>query len=140
MNRLTIRDEYDYINDKQGGAFVYGGVNFCGDCYVGEVIDKLAEYEDLEEQGLLLKLPCKVGYTVFCIYSRWTKCSAYNEEKDEYRCQGCECECDSRKEKYISEQKAYSIDWIITNLQAFGKTVFLTYKEAEEKLKELQSK
>lgn len=28
-------------------------------------IDKLAEYEDLEEQGLLLKLPCKVGDTLY---------------------------------------------------------------------------
>ena len=28
-------------------------------------IQKLAEYEDLEEQGLLLKLPCKVGDTVY---------------------------------------------------------------------------
>ena len=26
---------------------------------------KLKEYEDLEEQGLLLKLPCKVGDTAF---------------------------------------------------------------------------
>ena len=35
------------------------------DCYT-----KLAEYEDLEEQGKLLKLPCKVGDTVYVI----TKC------------------------------------------------------------------
>lgn len=26
-----------------------------------EAMEKLARYEDLEEQGLLLKLPCKVG-------------------------------------------------------------------------------
>ena len=28
---------------------------------------KLAEYEDLEEQGLLLRLPCEVGDTVYAI-------------------------------------------------------------------------
>ena len=28
---------------------------------------KLAEYEDLEEHGLLLRLPCKVGSTVYAI-------------------------------------------------------------------------
>jgi hypothetical protein len=28
-------------------------------------IQKLAEYEDAEEQGLLIKLPCKVGDTVY---------------------------------------------------------------------------
>ena len=29
--------------------------------------NKLAEYEDLEEQSLLLRLPCKVGDTVYII-------------------------------------------------------------------------
>lgn len=32
-----------------------------------DVLRKLAEYEDLEEQGLLLKLPCKVGDPVWDI-------------------------------------------------------------------------
>lgn len=30
-----------------------------------QLIDKLGNYEELEEQGLLLKLPCKVGDTVY---------------------------------------------------------------------------
>jgi hypothetical protein len=30
-------------------------------------MEKLAEYEDLEEQGLLVKLPCKVGDTLYVI-------------------------------------------------------------------------
>lgn len=29
--------------------------------------NKLAEYEDLEEQGLLVRLPCKIGDTLYCI-------------------------------------------------------------------------
>ena len=29
--------------------------------HINDAIKKLSEYEDLEEQGLLLKLPCKVG-------------------------------------------------------------------------------
>lgn len=32
---------------------------------IDDVIDKLAEYEDLEEQGRLIKLPCKVGDTLY---------------------------------------------------------------------------
>lgn len=31
------------------------------------VLQKLADYEDAEEQGLLLRLPCKVGDTLYCI-------------------------------------------------------------------------
>ena len=32
-----------------------------------DIVNKLAHYEDLEEQGLLLKLPCKVGDTVWVL-------------------------------------------------------------------------
>ena len=104
-----------------------------------EAINKLGKYEDLEEQGLLLRLPCKVGYTVYCIYERYTKCSENEQEFDEYSCQGCEClECDSHKELYVQSQKAYSLDWIVSNLKRFGKTVFLTQTEAEQKLKEME--
>lgn len=102
---------------------------------------KLAEYEDLEEQGLLLRLPCKVGDTVYCIYERYTKCSENEQEFDEYSCQGCEClECDSHKQLYVQSQKAYSLDWIVSNLKRFGETVFLTKSEAEQKLKEMKNR
>lgn len=103
-----------------------------------EKLKKCKEYENLEEQGLLLRLPCKVGGTVYCIYERYTKCSENEQEFDEYSCQGCEClECDSHKEFYVQSQKAYSLDWIVSNLKRFGKTVFLTQEEAEQKLKEM---
>lgn len=36
----------------------------------GSVIDKLADYEDAEEQGLLLRLPCNIGDTIFVIPSK----------------------------------------------------------------------
>lgn len=39
----------------------------------GEAVDKLAEYEDMEDQGKLLKLPCKVGDTVWYIDERLEK-------------------------------------------------------------------
>ena len=103
--------------------------------------NKLAEYEDAEEQGLLLRLPCKVGDIVFCIYEGKTKCSKYKQEFDEYDCQGCDCgvgECDSRREKYVTGQKAYSLDWIVTNLKRFGETIFLNRPDAEDKLKEME--
>lgn len=103
-----------------------------------EDAEKWNEYLELEEQGRLLKLPCKVGDTVYCIFSRYTKCTPNNEEFDEYNCQGCEYDCDSKKENYVQDMRAYSFDWIATNLKNFGKTVFLTKSEAEAKLKELR--
>lgn len=105
---------------------------------VAEYLRKFKDYEDLEEQGRLVKLPCKVGDTVYCIFNRYTKCTFNNEEFDECSCQGCEYECDSKKENYVQDMRAYSLDWIVTNLKNFGKTVFLTEPEAEAKLKELR--
>lgn len=37
--------------------------------YASKVLTKLADYEDTEEQGLLIRLPCKVGDTVYVVTS-----------------------------------------------------------------------
>ena len=34
---------------------------------VAEIAERLAEYEDAEEDGLLVRLPCKVGDKVYCV-------------------------------------------------------------------------
>ena len=36
---------------------------------IDDVIDKLAEYEDLEEQGRLIKLPCHIGDSIYSVIS-----------------------------------------------------------------------
>lgn len=41
--------------------------------YCGAAIDKLAEYEDAEEQGRLIILPCKIGDVVWALKARWRK-------------------------------------------------------------------
>lgn len=133
MERLT-----KWLNDKKN-LCIKECVEKYTECHKCEpfkdVMKRLAEYEDAEEQGLLLRLPCKVGDTVYCIFSKRTKCTEHNQEFDEYNCLGCEClECDSRKEKYVQEMKAYRLDWIVDNLDRFGKTVFLTKEEAEQEL------
>ena len=53
MERLTYRT-------TKGEAIGNSSV-----AYIGDILEKFAEYEDLEEQGLLLRLPCKVGDTVW---------------------------------------------------------------------------
>ena len=72
MSRLTkwenehaVLFDYDYeeMNDK------FYADNDVVDCVNLEfVLEKLAEYEDLEDKGLLLKLPCPIGTTVYAIY------------------------------------------------------------------------
>lgn len=135
MERLTVKwadKVYDTFAPVDVVDNEYSKANY------NKILTKLGDYEDLEEQGRLIKLPCKVGDTVYCIFTRYTRCTFGNEEFDEYSCQGCEYECDSKKENYVQDMKAYSLDWIVTNLKNIGKTVFLTESEAEAKLKELR--
>lgn len=73
------------------------------------VLQKLADYEDLEEQGRLIKLPCKVGDTVYFIKDSET----------------------------IVKREADMI-FIGVFWEEFGKEWFPTREEAEAKLKELR--
>ena len=104
----------------------------------GSPTEKLVAYEDAEEQGLLLKLPCKPKSEVFLICSRYTRCSFEDVPFEESSCIGCENDCDSHKEIYIHRNSSVDVEWIVRNLNKFGKTVFLTKEEAEVKLAEME--
>ncbi len=89
-------------------------------------MERLAEYEDLEEQGKLLKLPCAVGDTVYRVSPNCVQIDA---------CQITGfAECDSIKSMcytvYIDPDEKD-----IISLSDFGKTVFKTIGEAEKALK-----
>lgn len=99
--------------------------------------NKLATYEDLEEQGLLMRLPAN-NKEIYIISSRWTVCSECGSRFDESSCLGCEYECDSEKEYYVCPTCLSSID-VSTYANQFGKTIFLTCKEAEKKLEEMKN-
>ena len=60
MERLTER--IDNVPDGESGVWVKQHD------YISAA-EKLADYEDAEEQGLLLRLPCKVGDTVWVVTS-----------------------------------------------------------------------
>lgn len=99
--------------------------------------NKLAKYEDLEEQGSLVRLTAN-NKEIYIISSRWTVCSECGSRFDEYSCSGCEYECDSKKEYYVYPTYLSSIT-VSTYVDRFGKTVFLTREEAEKKLEEFKN-
>lgn len=76
---------------------------------LAEWLEDLKEYQQLEEQGRLIKLPCKVGDTVYLIKNSET----------------------------IVERKA-DMMFIGVLWEEFGKEWFPTRDEAEAKLKELR--
>lgn len=95
--------------------------------------NKLAEYEDLEEQGLLARLSCKVGTEVFAILSRdshYTKCQI---KKIEIRPTIFGKIC------YFAEPVAQMGCNFRYFDNEFGKTIFLTREEAEKKLEEMKN-
>lgn len=108
-------------------------------CELKEFVDDVAELIKLEEQGLLLKLPCKVGQNVYVV---GTRCFA-NEEPFEYWCDTHDCEeCILDKTYTVFEMKISSyMCYVITagtdKNFIFGKTVFLTKEEAEEARRKL---
>lgn len=97
-------------------------------CLEYAVYNKLREYEDLEEQGLLLKLPCKVGTEVYCISE--IRCKHYLS-KDCFNCSGDEF----ANSCYEPDQTIRKYAFVIEMLSEFGKTVFLTKEDAEEALR-----
>lgn len=82
-------------------------------------IERLADYEDVEEQGLLVRLPCKRGDKVWRI-------------------------CGPKKRKFVAERTVLSVTMynpgefeVFTNcFDWLGKTVFLTREESEKALEE----
>ena len=105
---------------------------------IDDVIDKLADYEDLEEQGRLVILPCKVGDTVWdndcgrpCAYT----ITAFSfGECEEYICEPVT----TKEVVFYYANSSGSITGSFAESE-IGKTVFLTKSEAEQKLKEMES-
>lgn len=102
------------------------------------VLKKLAAYEDLEEQGLLVRLPDDLNKVLYQVNYRWTECTEYGEENNKCEIYDCKCECDSRKEYYIAEVGLQYIQ-IVNYYDRLGKFLFLTREEAEKKLEDIQN-
>lgn len=99
--------------------------------------ETLKKYEDLEEQGRLVKLPCKVGDTVWdndcgrpCAYT----ITAFSfGECEEYICEPVT----TKEVVFYYTNSSGSITGSFAESE-IGKSVFLTKSEAEAKLKELR--
>lgn len=149
MERLTkLKNGRITYNEKRNPVFECG--EFCDNCPTGtaycrtmkKMIRKLAAYEDLEEQGMLVKLPVKIGDDIYKIPSKANyDLNVLNGYKANNR---------------VYHQKVYSIvfsqrGWFVQcdkdSIHApniicvdieYGKTWFLTHIEAEKKLEEMK--
>ena len=129
MDRLTKRAKNGlaYIDIPLNQSSVLDANENIVECYTGFIADRLAEYEDLEEQGLLIKLPCKIGGTIYDIYEFVE--NKYSPEMYEY-------EVDEITIVKDKEGIYFVIDSADFWSEDFGKTVFLTREEAEKALED----
>lgn len=150
MERLTIDEIIEHCGRKTGmyekacdvkyleTAVMGNGIKeYWEHKQVAEYLRKLKEYEDLEEQGRLIKLPCKVGDTVWdndfgrpCAYT----ITAFSfGECEEYICEPVT----TKKAVFYYANSSGSITGSFAESE-IGKSVFLNKSEAEAKLKELR--
>ena len=130
MERLTYRgsetmtEEDGWIRPSPEEGTVYS-------CYsTRKIIERLAEYEDLEEQGLLLRLPCKIGSILY---------EPIDNQINEYYIIGLRF--DIKRSKFMYEVTYHvGLDWYNTtcDFDYINDVVFLTKEEAEQKLKEME--
>ena len=89
-------------------------------------LKELKRYKDLEEQGLLLRLPVPIGTTVYnTIWWDDVNKKVKVDGKIYYRT--------------VHKHKVSKSTFGLLDIKNFGKTVFLTQAEAEQKLKEMES-
>lgn len=159
MDRLTARSE---------SGFAYWLKCFEEPCYGGECKDencslmrdsceKLATYEVLEQQGLLLRLPCTIGQIVYVDTGTLSIQEMEFEEEDipkHIKGRVISFRINSKEKAVkIGVQAKWWKEWFDNEtgpdgdfyeterlksypISAFGKTVFLTYEAAERALAE----
>lgn len=114
-----------YLSGLAGVSNSY--VKGYGRIQVGHAVEKLAEYEDLEEQGKLLKLPVAVGDTVYRINK------GNKEPVIPMRVIGIAIR--NENELVIQTKDIADDNHNLYSKNSIGKSIFLTKESAEAALK-----
>lgn len=128
-----------YYQNTYGCCFENGELYWLKD--VAELLEELKSYKDLEEQGLLVRLPCKAGDDVYIIPSPpiyglniFYGCENVNRVYHQH----IESITFAGSHWYATGRNEYKEK--VLNDTAFGTTWFLTREEAENKLEEMKKK
>ena len=129
MSRLTARTENGnayLVNVKPDEQEVDSPHKNTLQCIL-DCFERLAQYEDAEEQGLLVVLPCKVGDTVYKLW--YEPCHNGEDRPDGMGCAGCIDECDIKRA--VVPFTANSVEHIVGMRNSLNRFWFLTLAEAE---------
>lgn len=148
----TGEDLRDYIGGKEAVGCPYHQ-NAYGCCFedgelywlkdVAELLEELKSYKEAEEQGLIMRLPCKVGDTVWVVTSP-INVFGYDEYDGDAEYEVYESFLSSVS--YYASGEQFRIYAKVTNSFIvayfrecdFGESIFLTREDAEKKLEEMK--
>lgn len=138
MKRLTERTKYGIVGNNNGvenfPLYSLYDETHLDHGLIEQCFNKLAEYEDLEEQGLLLRLPVPEGAVVYTLsYIYECKFDYDCKEFDAYKCEE-DIPCEHQYKVYRVKETKFQKQM----LAMLGKTVFLTKEEAEQALERLE--
>lgn len=139
MERLTKRIENSVVYSEFNSNNSDGCYEMMDNC-----LHKLADYEDAEEQGLLLRLPCKVGDRTYQVVTKYEKINKGGCTCCTTAC-GSNCNCDyftedeecmnfTAKDNYQIISRGFKLE----DFENFDKTIFLTKEEAEQTLAKMK--
>jgi len=126
---MTENERLTYRGDTPNIAY--------SDYTTREIINKLAEYENAEEQGLLLRPKCRLGDIIYALWSVPTKSKyvVYPAEVKEINLSST----NARKMlMYKLEPIAFRGRYNKYYDDDFGKLVFMTEEEAEQALEAMK--
>ncbi len=145
MERLTFKNEEMTDGIKCPVKNDYYIDEFCDkvcsifqhDCPFMNMGKKLKSYEDAEENGLLIHLPCRVGDKVYRI---WT-CGKNGRSIAEFKIEHIDIDNYPEIEfSYRCTKGSHNFyPYRFCKLEDFGKTVFITREEAENELERLKN-
>ena len=99
-----------------------------------EAMEKLAQYEEAEEHGSLIKLPFAIGQKIYSITSKCDANKVPDDECDKYHC----LDCPYNKEPTIIEVTA-KIKHVMKFLEGtFGEHYLATEEEAKKALEKME--
>lgn len=123
MERLTLEEEITHIM-KAAVQLELDNEKIHSENY--KLLQELKSYKDAEEQGLLVRLPCKVGDTLYCIDNGIVELLIVNSFKI-YNF--------NRIEIDFENASGFAL---CTFSGELDEGYFLTYEEAEKKLEEMK--
>ena len=142
---MTLDDAIKHAREKANEQNYYASfergkhIQSCKKCaeehdQLVEWLEELKEYRDLEEKGLLLKLPCKVGTVAYLIDH-----NSIRMERKPFKCIIDEFILDKYNHCYAVLNGAENFYMMrrfrAINIKQFGETIFLTKEDAEKAIK-----